>query len=264
MPQFLAICSIIGYLAAAVLFSRRLAQPTNNPAHNLPVILLGSAIILHLMFAWIISLDLGQQQRLTMTDVISLLSLTVSIGVVLVHKHVSQLLFVPAVAGFSAVSLLLTLSIPGYQQQMFEQSPAMLLHILLSVSAYAVLVIAWLQAIQIKVIAIRLKNKSLHSIGSVPSLLNSERLCLRIHLIGTLLLVSALGSGALFNEAMFVSGFLHKTVLACFALVVFTLMLIKHWVTGLTIYGLLLNSSLGVMFLTLSYFGSRFVKEVLL
>lgn len=264
MPQFLAIFSIISYLAAAVIFSRRWAQPTAHPAQTLPVVLLGSAIILHLIFAWTISLNLSHQQRLTMTDVISLLSLTVSIGVVLVHKRVSQLLFVPAVAGFSAVSLLLTLLIPGHQQQMFVQSPAMLLHIFLSLSAYAVLVIAWLQAIQIKVIALRLKNKTIRTMGNVPSLIHSEQLCLRIHMVGAVLLLAALGSGALFNDAMFASGFLHKTVLACFALIVFALMLIKHWVTGLTIFGLLLNSSLGVMFLTLAYFGSRFVKEVLL
>ena len=83
-------------------------------------------------------------------------------------------------------------------------------------------------------------------------------------LLGVALLTLSISSGLFFVQDLFAQGKAHKAVLSIMAWVVYVLLLWGHhrhgW-RGKTLIGL---SLLGSLLLVLAYFGSRFVKEVLL
>ena len=91
-----------------------------------------------------------------------------------------------------------------------------------------------------------------------------EGILFKLILAGTCLLSVSLLSGFIFLEDMFNKTYAHKTVLSISALVVYLILLVGQKLRGWRGRQVIILTVLGVLLLSLAYFGSKLVKEILL
>ena len=82
--------------------------------------------------------------------------------------------------------------------------------------------------------------------------------------IGTGVLTLAIVSGFLFLENMFAPGQLHKSILSIVAWLTFNAILITHYWRGMRGRPAVIFTLIASFILILAYYGSRFVRDVLL
>ena len=91
-----------------------------------------------------------------------------------------------------------------------------------------------------------------------------ERQLFNIILIGNTLLTCTLLTGFIFVQDMFAEGKAHKGILSFIAWVVFSILLWGHYQKGWRGRKVTWFTVIGASLLTLAYFGSRFVQEIIL
>ena len=139
------------------------------------------------------------------------------------------------------------------------------LHILLSILAYSLLVIAALQAVLLAVQDHQLRNRHPGGlIRALPPLQTMESLLFQLIATGFILLSLALLTGLFFLEDIFAQHLVHKTVLSLIAWAVFAILLWGHWRFGWRGRTAIRWTLGGFLFLMLAYFGSKLVLELLL
>lgn len=141
------------------------------------------------------------------------------------------------------------------------------LHFLAAMLAYSLLTLSALHAIFMGFAENALHKRTLsRSLNSLPPLLAMESLLFRMLLLGFALLTLAVGSGALFSEAIFGKPmvFDHKTLFAFGSWGIFATLLIGRHAWGWRGRKALRWTLAGFALLILAYVGSRFVIEVLL
>ena len=126
------------------------------------------------------------------------------------------------------------------------------------------LIIATLYAFQVAYINYKLKNKNLLAVSHLPPLMQVENQLFLILSIGTLSLLLSQFSGFIFLDDFFARERAHKTVLSLISLLVYMLILWGHFKQGWRGHKVLVLTVIASLLLTLSYFGSRFVKEFIL
>ena len=139
-------------------------------------------------------------------------------------------------------------------------------HILLSLAAYCVLLMAALQALFLRLQIRELKHQSIHRfwVNKLPSLQSMESLLFDMLLVGFVLLSIALGIGFVYVEDLMVQHLAHKTVFSMLSWLLFGALLLGNWRAGwrgkraanMTIYAFIL--------LAIGFVGSKFVLEMLL
>jgi ABC-type uncharacterized transport system permease subunit len=139
-------------------------------------------------------------------------------------------------------------------------------HIAVALIAYALFVVAALQALVLTGVEKRLHRGQSPAKGDTPPLLTLERYLFRLIGLGFVLLTLALGSGILFSEDLFgkPATFTHKNVFSVAGWLVFAVLLFGRWRygwRGRTALNWILG---GTVLLLLGYLGSKFVLEVLL
>ncbi len=171
----------------------------------------------------------------------------------------------PVTFAFAALCLLLVLINPNSYSLTEYQASSMIVHIVLSLTAYGCMVVALLYALQMRYIHKQLKsNPLLLTQQQLPPLLGVEAWVLKLVMLGSILLAAALVSGFLTIDTMLSAQHAHKTVLSIVALCVFVSLLIGHARWGLSTTMILTLTSVGVAVLTLGYFGTRIVREIIL
>ena len=146
-----------------------------------------------------------------------------------------------------------------------EQDPKLLIHISLALFSYSTLTIGALYALQLAWLDHKLKTKKALAINpNLPPLLMVERQLFNIILIGTLLLTGTLLTGFFFVQDMFAQGKAHKGVLSFIAWLVYSVLLWGHYQKGWRGRKVTWFAVAGATLLTLAYFGSRFVREIIL
>lgn len=141
------------------------------------------------------------------------------------------------------------------------------IHIAVALVAYALFVVAALQALLLTGLEKRLhRGKALpEDDGSVP-LLTLERFLFQLVAAGFVLLTLTLASGLLFSEQLFgkPASFTHKTLFSFLGWLTFGILLFGRWRYGWrgrrALYWILAGTAL----LVLGYLGSKFVSEILL
>ena len=139
------------------------------------------------------------------------------------------------------------------------------LHILLSMSAYAILTLCACQSV-----LLQLQDKQLHHqtkysfINKLPPLQTMENLLLSGLLVGTVLLTLSLLTGFVFLDNIFAQHLVHKTTFSIIAWFIFIGIITGHQLLGLRGKQLRLLVQLGFVLLLLGYFGSKFVLEYLI
>ena len=156
---------------------------------------------------------------------------------------------------------------PNPHEVAFPNEPFALLHVAVALVAFALLIVAALQALVLLGLQRRLHRGLPEPAGpGMPPLLTLERLLFRLVDIGFVLLTLALVSGALFSEELFGKPlrFTHKVVFSLLGWIVFGALVFgryRYGWRGKTALGWVLAGSL---LLVLAYVGSKFVLEVLL
>jgi ABC-type uncharacterized transport system permease subunit len=138
-------------------------------------------------------------------------------------------------------------------------------HILLSILAYGMFTIAVFQALLLLLQNHQLKNK--HPSGLIrnfPPLQTMESLLFGFLWAGWTLLSMSLISGWLFVENLFAQHLVHKTLLACVAWVVFSVLLWGRTRLGWRGHKAIRWTLAGFCLLMLAYFGSKLVREFIL
>ncbi|MDV5171536.1 inner membrane protein YpjD [Photobacterium rosenbergii] len=237
----------------------------NNGIKTKPVFVCAvAAIALHILLLKDLILG-GQGQNLSILNVASLISLliaTITSGAML-KMRVWFLL--PVVYSFAAINLTAATFLPGAFITHLETHPEVLLHISLALFSYSTLMIATLYAIQLAWLDHKLKNKkSLLINPNIPPLMMVERQLFKIILVGNSLLTVTLITGFIFIQDMLAQGKTHKAVFSLMAWCVYSVLLWGHYQKGWRGRRVVWFSMIGAFLLTLAYFGSRFVKEIII
>ncbi|GAA0350230.1 inner membrane protein YpjD [Bowmanella denitrificans] len=251
------------YLVAAIHIGSRLFHH-EGPRHKFSAFLGTLGVVLHL---WLLSEGIFNQpgQNMSILNVASLVAWMITLSMTIASFSLPNAILLPVVYGFSAITVLLNLLVPDTHLMHIEMRPALIAHITLALFAYGCLMISMLYALQLACINFRLKRKQLSLLhSSLPPLLIVEQILFKLLLVGTVLLTLSLVSGFMFLDDMFAQHQVHKTVLSSLAWLVFVLLLAGHYRFGWRGRPVVITTLVGAMLLTLAYFGSRFVKEVLL
>lgn len=204
-------------------------------------------------------------QNLSILNVASLISFIISVVMSVAMLKTRLWFLLPVVYSFSAINLLAATFLPSSFITHFETQPYLMMHISIALFAYSTLSIGALYAIQLAWLDHKLKNKMALAINpNLPPLMMVERQLFKIILIGNLLLTVTLLSGFSFIQDMFAQGKAHKAILSFIAWIIYTILLWGHYQKGWRGKKVTWFAVAGATLLTLAYFGSRFVKEVLL
>ncbi|WP_117148033.1 cytochrome C assembly family protein [Pseudomonas coronafaciens] len=163
------------------------------------------------------------------------------------------------------ITVLLAQFAPSGTVQPIMEEPGILSHILLSLLAYGMFTIAVFQALLVLVQDHQLKNK--HPTGLIrnfPPLQTMESLLFGFLWAGWILLSLSLLSGWLFVENLFAQHLVHKTLLACLAWIVFSVLLWGRNRLGWRGHKAIRWTLGGFCLLMLAYFGSKLVREFIL
>jgi ABC-type uncharacterized transport system permease subunit len=261
--MLLALACFLLYVLAAGAISSRLFHDL-GPNRKLSNLLALGALLAHLMIlASSIMIEPGQ--NMSMLNVASLIAWLIALSMTLASFSMPNIILLPVVYGFTALVVLFNLLVPDTYIVHIEVRPALLVHITIALFAYGSLMIAMLYAMQLSYISARLKQKQaslLHS--SLPPLMAVESIFFKLLMVGTILLTLSLLSGFVFLDNMFTKEQAHKTVLSLMAWLVYCSVLIGHHKLGWRGRPMIISTLVGSILLTLAYFGSRFVREVIL
>jgi ABC-type uncharacterized transport system permease subunit len=150
----------------------------------------------------------------------------------------------------------------------YADAPWAAAHISVALIAYALFVVAALQAIVLTRLEKRLHRGSPEAAtaGATPPLLTLERYLFRLIGIGFVLLTVTLASGIVFSETLFGKPvtLTHKNVFSVAGWAAFAVLLFGRWRYGWRGRTALKWILGGTLLLVLGYLGSKFVLEVLL
>ncbi len=166
---------------------------------------------------------------------------------------------------FPIAALVLALALVFADQQALAVEPYLQWHVLFSVIAYALLTMAAVQSI-----LVALQDKRLHDhrpggfLRALPSLKLMEQVLSQLLIASFAVLSLALITGFVFLDDLFAQRLVHKTILSLVALLLLAILLVGHyrfgW-RGQKAAGMTLGAYIALL---LGYFGSKFVKELIL
>jgi len=162
-----------------------------------------------------------------------------------------------------ALSLMLRVELPSPEPPSLSD-PALEWHVLLSLAAYSLFMLAAIQAV---VLAVQEKQLRRHHVAGIirklPPLQTMEKGLFQLIITGFALLTIGLITGFMFVDDLLAQHLVHKTVLSVVAWCVFAALLwgrLRHGWRGKTAVKWTLS---GFGFLLLAYMGSKFVLEYL-
>ncbi|GAA0853559.1 cytochrome c biogenesis protein CcsA [Aliiglaciecola litoralis] len=207
----------------------------------------------------------GEGTNMSIMNVASLIAWLVTFTMTLASFSFATAILMPVVFGFAALIVLLSAVIPDVHMMQIALKPALIIHITLALLAYGCLSIAVLYAVQLAYINSRLKHKKMSLMhSSLPPLMTVETIFFKLLITGTVLLTLSLLSGFVFLDNMLGTEQAHKTILSVIAWLVFCITAMGHQKWGWRGRPVITATFIGAFLLTLAYFGSRFVRDVLL
>ncbi|GAA5315335.1 MAG: inner membrane protein YpjD [Candidatus Pelagadaptatus aseana] len=196
---------------------------------------------------------------------VSLIALVVNLVVLIsgLKKPLHELFIVQF--PFSALILLITL-LSGPSEVVYrDMQSTTIVHILLSVLAYSLLIIATLHVLVLAYQNHQLRHHHLTGVVRLlPPLQTMESLLFELLWVGEILLTLAIATGFLFLDDLFAQQLAHKTVFSIIAWCIYAILLWGRHTRGWRGNTALRWTLGGFCALMLAYFGSKFVLEILL
>ena len=200
--------------------------------------------------------------------IINMLSLfgfvLVACGTFLILFRDIESLMAPA---YPAACIALLTSLLGHDRVSphLEMSSGLAAHILTSMLAYGVIALALSQAVLLWLQDYQLKRRHIYSIMRLlPPIQTMEHTLFDLIAIGLVLLTVANALGFLFVNDLFAQHLIHKTALSIAAWAVLGILLMGRYLWGWRGMKAVKWTLLGYVLLTLGYFGSKLVLEVIL
>lgn len=191
-------------------------------------------------------------------------ALTVALVILLALARPVQNLLV-VVYPFAMATIVIKLAFHTEPHVVDPASVGVLGHVVLAVTAYSFFALAAVQALLLHIQHRQLKAH--HNSGlvrSLPPLQTMETVLFGLIRAGVVLLTLAIIAGAIFMDDIFEQKLAHKSLFTLFAWIVFTGLLIGRQLHGWRGAVASRWTLLGCLLLTVGYFGSRFVIELLL
>jgi ABC-type uncharacterized transport system permease subunit len=142
-------------------------------------------------------------------------------------------------------------------------APGLVSHILISIIAYSILMMAALQSLMVGYMEHRIRSRQkITLLRLLPPLESMERLLFSMLWVGFITLTFAIGSGFMFLDATEYA--VHHTVLSSASWLLYLVLLIGHHVLGWRGGAAVRWTLVAFAFLLLGYFGSKFVLEIIL
>ena len=259
----LALSAFTCYLIAAFAVLTRLFHPKGP---NLPVILTFACIAILLHAVGLTTRLFNEAEiNFNLPNVVALVSLVITAIVSVAALKYKLNLLLPVAFIFAGLWQLSLVIMPDSDAITLSTTKlALISHITLALVAYCILVIANLFAFQVTFINQKLKSKNLAAVNHLPPLMQVENQLFMILAMGTLCLLISDITGFIFLDSFLDKAYAHKTVLSLIALVMYSITLWGHFKQGWRGHRVLLMITSATVLLTLSYFGSRFVKEFLI
>ncbi len=263
LPLVYTLLALLAYSAAFwYLFMQLMSK--RHPNHGLMGILLGLGLILH---ALVLSGDMLTPLGVNY-DVFNLMSFTSGLMLLLSLLFSSyrpvmalNLIGIPV----AAVGLILGFGLSQPNQLMTQNSLGVDIHILLSLSAYAILLMATLHAVLLWFQDRELKKKQKRLwVNLLPPFQAMESLLFDSLGIGFLMLTIALGFGFFTIDNFFAQHLAHKTVFSIISWFVYGALLIGHYKLGWRGQKAIRFTLIGFFLLALGFIGSKFVLEMIL
>lgn len=206
--------------------------------------------------------------HLSLVSMCLLISALINIVIIIRSFTQANLMLMLVSFGFSGLLAIFLNFVPNtsiaYVGPELTASTATIVHIILSIAAYCILVISSLYALQFRYIDAKLKSKTLSLHSHLPPLSIVEAQHFRLLSVGLILLTAALITGFAFLDNMLSNQYAHKTVLSIIAWGIFLTLAVGHRIYGWRGNNSAIATISAAVILTLAYFGSRFVREILL
>ena len=263
-PNVLAIIVACLYIGAAALLLLSLSRSNAEPSANNGRTALALAAVAALIHAMVALHQTGLPQQLHLPLLVSVSVSTIFIVLLLLILCLSKPAHYLGLAVFpmAAVAALLSNATEGPNT---ELPLNIQLHVLLSLTAYAFLSLAAIQAI---LVSIQRHNLQAHNTAGfmrvLPALDQTEGLLFTLLGAGFFVLSLSLGTGFFYLEDLFAQSLVHKTVLSVLAWVIFGTLLFARWRWGWRGKRAVFWTLAGFAVLILAYFGSKFVLELIL
>ncbi|WP_438970141.1 cytochrome C assembly family protein [Methylophaga sp.] len=253
------------YMSSSVILIRRFVQKDQNAVKtSIPV---GIMIIMALLFhatdifftmksagGW----DLGLFTTFSLTTWL-MAFIALLIGARIPNSHPGIIIY-PLVA----MSLILKVELPSPEPPSLSQ-PALEWHVLLSLAAYSLFMLAAIQAV---ILAIQEKHlRQRHAGGlmrKLPPLQTMEAGLFQLIITGFILLTLGLLTGLMFIDNLFDQHLVHKTILSFISWYVFAALLWGRFRYGWRGRTAIKWTLVGFSFLLLAFMGSKFVLEYIL
>lgn len=251
------------YLGISVILIRRFVQKDQTAtAANIPVgILTIMALLFHATDIFFTMKTAGGW-NLSLFSTMSVMSwlmavITFVVGSRLPFSHPGIIIY-PIVA----LSLVLRVEVPATPTPLAE--PALEWHVLLSLSAYSLFMLAAIQAIILAIQEKQLRQRHVAGLlRKLPPLQTMENSLFQLIISGFALLTLGLITGFMFINDLFAQHLVHKTVLSLIAWVVFAALLWGRFRYGWRGKTAVKWTLVGFSFLVMAYIGSKFVLEYL-
>ena len=266
--NILAVIAAVFYTAASVMLLLSLTRTNLNEnavssasQGRLTMMLASAAVLIHAIVA-LQQTGLPHTLQLPLLVAMNVSALFIACLLVLISLRQQAQYLGLAVYPTSAVLILLSNSAGGTPSTLALNIQ---MHVLTSLTAYAFLALAAVQAILVWVQRKKLHN---HKPGGVlralPALDETERLLFTLLMAGFVTLSLSLATGFFYLEDMFAQHLVHKTVLSVMAWLIFGLLLFARWRWGWRGKRAVFWTLTGFAVLILAYFGSKFVLEIVL
>lgn len=165
----------------------------------------------------------------------------------------------------AAIGLILGFTLSKPNQVIEQHSLGLDIHIILSLSAYAVLLMATIQAVILWFQNRELKNRQKRLwVNLLPPFQAMESLLFDLIITGFVLLTLALGFGFFTIENFFAQHLAHKTAFSIISWFVYGFLLIGHYQFGWRGQKAIRFTLIGFMLLAIGFIGSKFVLEMIL
>lgn len=264
MPAtFLAPLTALLYLAATALQLMHISQRRKSLDRSVFVLGL-AALCCHAVIAWE-SISAEDGITLGFYKILALIFLVINLAclIALIRRPLQNLLVL--LFPLSALAVLISTFAPDTTGISSNLSGGVLIHVISSILAYAVLSLAAVQAGLVALQDHQLKRRQTRGIIQVlPPLQLMESMLFELLWVGVILLSLSIVSGLVFIDDIFAQHLVHKTVLTLVAWLLFSILLWGHYQLGWRSKTAVRFTLAGFALLVLGFFGSKLVLELLL
>ena len=262
--------AIVAGVVAAALYALTLALMVRDVRrHRLPplrtlLVLVIPALLLHALSTWMqIDQPSGFYLGFFTASTLVALVMTAFVTVAAIRLPVQNLLVLVLPIGIVTIVGSLTGHTAFHPRAQLDAP--LIAHILVSITAYGILFTAACQALVLTFQEHVLRSKrSMVTLRLLPPLETMESLLFALLWGGVVALTLAIGSGFAFLDDLFAQQVVHHTVLTMASWLIYTGLLVGHYVFGWRSYTATYGTLVAFGLLLLGYLGSKFVLEVLL